>query len=205
METSLTACLLTVAVVILVPGPDMLFCLASGLGGGSRAGFLAALGAACGEVVHISASAFGLAALFAAAPPLFAGIRTLGAAYLVFLGVRAIRTREQGFEAQPRSEGTDHGAYWRGLVTNLLNPKMALFSIRFPAPVRRPRGRKRGPPVRPTRRLLRLARSRGRWHGRRVGWPKQAAFRQPAGPAQPQLGRGLGLPRARREARALGR
>jgi hypothetical protein len=59
--------------------PDMLFCVATGLKSGLRAGFRAALGAASGEVVHISASAVGLAALFCAAPPLFDAVRILGA------------------------------------------------------------------------------------------------------------------------------
>jgi threonine/homoserine/homoserine lactone efflux protein len=125
------AYLVTVTVLMLTPGPDMLFALASGLKGGPRAGFLAALGAATGEVVHISASAAGLAALFRAAPPLFDAVRILGAAYLVLLGIRALRHRNQGIggrsERQTRSEHT----YWRGLLTNLLNPKMALFSIAF--------------------------------------------------------------------------
>lgn len=132
MNVSLFAAyLVTVTVLMLTPGPDMLFALASGLKGGPRAGFLAALGAATGEVVHISASAAGLAALFRAAPPLFDAVRILGAAYLVLLGIRALRHRNQGIggrsERQTRSEHT----YWRGLLTNLLNPKMALFSIAF--------------------------------------------------------------------------
>jgi len=66
----------------------MLFCLATGLKSGPRAGFRAALGAASGEVVHISASAVGLAALFRAAPPLFDAVRILGAR-----GVRKARSR----------------------------------------------------------------------------------------------------------------
>ena len=124
--------LATAAVVILVPGPDMLFCLASGLNGGSRSGLLAALGAATGEVVHIGASAFGLAALFAAAPPLFSGVRILGAAYLGLLGVRTLRARDKEVGGGRHRNGCGKNrAYWRGLVTNLLNPKMALFSIAF--------------------------------------------------------------------------
>jgi threonine/homoserine/homoserine lactone efflux protein len=120
--------LVTVSVLMLTPGPDMLFCLASGMKGGPRAGFLAALGAASGEVVHISASAVGLAALFRAAPPLFEAVRILGAAYLALLGLRALRNRNREIAAHA---GSSARAYWRGLATNLLNPKMALFSIAF--------------------------------------------------------------------------
>lgn len=129
-ESLLFAYLLTIAVVILTPGPDMLFCLASGLRGGPRSGSAAALGAASGEVVHIAASAVGLAALFEAAPPLYDATRLLGASYLVFLGVRALRERGGGIAAEAEATGSNR-AYVQGLTTNLLNPKMALFSISF--------------------------------------------------------------------------
>jgi threonine/homoserine/homoserine lactone efflux protein len=118
-------------VLMLTPGPDMLFALASGLKGGPRAGFLAALGAASGEVVHISASAAGLAALFRAAPVLFDALRILGAAYLVLLGIRALRHRNEGIGGKPEQTASGNHAYGRGLITNLLNPKMAFFSIAF--------------------------------------------------------------------------
>jgi threonine/homoserine/homoserine lactone efflux protein len=122
--------LVTVTVLMLTPGPDMLFCLATGLRSGPRAGFLAALGAASGEVVHITASAVGLAALFRAAPPLFEAVRIAGACYLVLLGIRALRHRNEGIGGASTETRTNR-AYARGFVTNLLNPKMALFSIAF--------------------------------------------------------------------------
>jgi threonine/homoserine/homoserine lactone efflux protein len=94
MNTSLfVTYLVAVTVLMLTPGPDMLFCLGSGLKGSSRSGFLAALGAATGEVVHISASAMGLAVVFAAAPALFDAVRIAGASYLVWLGVRSFQHR----------------------------------------------------------------------------------------------------------------
>jgi threonine/homoserine/homoserine lactone efflux protein len=131
MNTSLLVTyLLSVTVLMLTPGPDMLFCLASGLKGGPRSGFLAALGAASGVVVHISAAAAGLAALFRAAPLLFDAVRLLGASFLVLLGIRALRQRNEGIGGSKDRANADR-AYWRGLLTNLLNPKMALFSIAF--------------------------------------------------------------------------
>ena len=132
MNTSLfVTYLVTVTVLMLTPGPDMLFCLAAGMKGGPRAGFLAAVGAASGEVVHIAASAVGLAALFRAAPLLFDAVRILGAGYLAFLGVRALRNRNESVGGGTELRGGGDRAYWRGLITNLLNPKMALFSIAF--------------------------------------------------------------------------
>jgi threonine/homoserine/homoserine lactone efflux protein len=123
--------LLMVGVLMLTPGPDMLFCLATGMRGGPRAGFLAALGVASGEVVHISASAVGLAALFRAAPLLFDAVRILGAGYLVLLGIRTVRNRNQGIGGSKEPAAAGSRAYWRGVLTNLLNPKMALFTIAF--------------------------------------------------------------------------
>jgi threonine/homoserine/homoserine lactone efflux protein len=117
----------TATVLMLTPGPDMLFCLASGLRGGPRAGFLAASGAAAGEVVHITASALGLAALFRAAPVAYHGVRIAGACYLVWLGIRTLRRRHEPVAARAPARR----AFGRGLATNLLNPKMALFSIAF--------------------------------------------------------------------------
>jgi threonine/homoserine/homoserine lactone efflux protein len=132
MNTSLVVTyLLTITVLMLTPGPDMLFCLASGLNGGPRSGLLAALGTASGEVVHLSASAVGLAALFRAAPLAFTVVRALGAGYLVLLGIRALRHRNEGVGGRNEAKANAHRAYWRGLVTDLLNPKMALFSIAF--------------------------------------------------------------------------
>jgi threonine/homoserine/homoserine lactone efflux protein len=130
MSTSLLiAYLLTVIVVVLVPGPDMLFCLASGLRGGPRSGLLAAVGAASGEVVHIGASALGLAAAFAAAPLLFDAVRIVGAGYLLALGLRTIRRRDAHLAGATGISA--RRAYSQGLMTNLLNPKMALFSVAF--------------------------------------------------------------------------
>jgi threonine/homoserine/homoserine lactone efflux protein len=121
--------LLTLTVLMLTPGPDMLFCLASGLKGGPRSGLLAATGAATGEVVHISTAAVGLAAMFRAAPLLFDTVRLLGAVYLLLLGIRALQHRNQGVGEANQAGTNANRAYWRGLLTNLLNPKMALFTI----------------------------------------------------------------------------
>jgi threonine/homoserine/homoserine lactone efflux protein len=133
MNTSLfITYLVTVAVLMLTPGPDMLFCLAAGLKGGPRSGFMAAVGAASGEIVHITAAAVGLAALFRAAPLLFDMLRILGAAYLVLLGFRAFRDRDSVTDGgNGDAAATTRRAYRRGLLTNLLNPKMALFTIAF--------------------------------------------------------------------------
>src|SRR5215813_7722260 len=122
----------TTIVAMVTPGPDMLFVLGCGVRGGPRAGLLATAGVATSEAVHVAVAAAGLTALFAAVPVAFTAVRVVGAAYLVYLGVQMIRHRKdnQG-EAVPGSGIRAHHAYLRGLLTNLLNPKMVTFTIAF--------------------------------------------------------------------------
>jgi threonine/homoserine/homoserine lactone efflux protein len=121
----------TALVIMLIPGPDVLFCIATGMRGGRAAGLAAACGAATGEVVHIALSAVGLAAIFRAAPALYDAVRLLGAAYLIVLGIGTLRRRDERHEGAPKEERPTGRSYRRGLATNLLNPKMALFAIAF--------------------------------------------------------------------------
>jgi threonine/homoserine/homoserine lactone efflux protein len=126
----LVAYLALVTLLMLTPGPDMLFVLASGIRSGSRAGFVAAVGVAVGETVHLLAAAAGLAALFRAAPLLYELVRFAGAAYLLWLGVRSLRARGGPHAAQGTGgAASTRRAFWRGLITNVLNPKMALFTV----------------------------------------------------------------------------
>lgn len=121
-----------VALAMIAPGPDMMFVLVTGARGGSRAGFLAACGVASSEVVHIALAATGLSALFAAAPTAFTVLRIAGAAYLLHLGLHAIRSARRGGALAPDADGpvlSGRRAYLRGALTNLVNPKMATFSI----------------------------------------------------------------------------
>ena len=124
--------LVTTMVAMISPGPDMLFVLGCGMRGGARAGLLATAGVATSEVVHITLAAAGLSAFFAAAPAAFTALRLAGAAYLLYLGVQAIRHRgEERFEDVRGSGVSGRRAYLRGLLTNLVNPKMVTFSIAF--------------------------------------------------------------------------
>lgn len=125
--------LAAIAVFMITPGPDMMFVIANAGRWGARAGVAAALGVALGEAVHMAAAAFGLASLFAANPVLYQGIRYAGAAYLLFLGVQAWRRSKRPLDPAGGGNGEPglRRAFARGAVTNLLNPKMILFSIAF--------------------------------------------------------------------------
>jgi threonine/homoserine/homoserine lactone efflux protein len=122
-----------VFLAMIAPGPDMMFVLAVGARGGPRPGLLAALGAATSEVVQITAVAAGLSALFAAAPAAFTALRACGAAYLLYLGVQALRSARRGGAAPIPASAAVSGryAYLRGFLTNLVNPKMVTFAVAF--------------------------------------------------------------------------
>jgi threonine/homoserine/homoserine lactone efflux protein len=122
--------LVTLSLAMIVPGPDMLFVLGTGMRGGPRAGLLATCGVATSEAIHILLAAVGLSALFAAAPTAFTAVRIAGAVYLVFLGLQAIRGRGSTLDSRTSTAAvSDRRAYVRGLLTNLLNPKMVTFTI----------------------------------------------------------------------------
>lgn len=129
-----------VAVLNATPGVDFLLTVTRTLQGGARAGLAAALGIGVGCVVHALAAAFGLAALLALHPAAFTAIQWAGAAWLGWLGIGLLR---QAWRRRPANVAEVAAAtpaasarpLWRefrgGLLTNLLNPKVALFFLAF--------------------------------------------------------------------------
>ncbi|MDU8929244.1 LysE family translocator [Alisedimentitalea sp. MJ-SS2] len=113
----------------LTPGADVLFTSASGLAGGPRAGIAAAAGISLGSLAHTVLAALGLSALIAANPLAYDAIRWLGAGYLAFLAIRTWRAPP--VTAGKRPATTLSTALKRGLLTNILNPKVALFILAF--------------------------------------------------------------------------
>ena len=130
--------LLFVAAVFVLnatPGVDLLLTVTRTLQGGARAGLAAALGINAGCVVHALAAAFGLAALLAVSTTAFAVIKAAGAAYLLWLAFGLARAAWRGRAADataappaPRSRAAD---FRSGLLTNVLNPKVAFFFLAF--------------------------------------------------------------------------
>lgn len=111
------------------PGADFVFISASGIQGGPRIGMSAALGVNLGIVVHIAAAAAGLSALLIAYPAAYDAIRYAGAAYLLWLAIQAWRS--DGLLGEGRAALTTRSAVKRGFITNVLNPKTALFIFAF--------------------------------------------------------------------------
>ena len=117
------------AIVYLIPGPDMLLVLHISSSQGRGHGLATALGLGMARGLHVALAGLGLAALFTAAPWLFDVVSYLGAAYLVWVGVQLIRS-QHGSDSNhhPASlNGSYYLAWRRGLLTNLLNPKSLLF------------------------------------------------------------------------------
>lgn len=121
----------------LTPGPDVLYIVTQGLKGGVRAGLVAALGIVSGCFVHVFAAAFGVGALLAASTTAFTALKWVGAGYLFWMGLKLLLSR--GTSPAMVSEVLPTVAkpvsllrvYQRGFLTNVLNPKVALFFLAF--------------------------------------------------------------------------
>ena len=132
--TLFAAYLVAATVLTLSPGPDTMFVLASSASGGPRSGTAASLGISSGLLVHTALAALGISALIAASPTAFDVLRIGGALYLLWIGARALRDFWRGLDTQaPRSSGEQSAwaAFRRGLVTNILNPKVSVFYVAF--------------------------------------------------------------------------
>ena len=125
--------LFMIATVILnvTPGPDMLYVIARSVGQGRAAGIASALGIAAGCFVHLLAVTLGLASLMIAIPTAYEIVKFTGAAYLIYLGVRTFTSRRQKNSAKSIEEARLRTIFAQGIVTNVLNPKVALFFLAF--------------------------------------------------------------------------
>jgi threonine/homoserine/homoserine lactone efflux protein len=118
------------------PGPDSLFIMARSATQGWRAGFVACWGIGSGVFVHVFAAALGLSALLATSATAFAVVKVIGAAYLVWIGIGMLRQRAAASETVALAETAlrpiAYGDIFRqGFLTNVLNPKVALFFLAF--------------------------------------------------------------------------
>lgn len=116
----------------LTPGPDTVYILGRSIAHGRRAGVASALGISVGSVFHTGAAALGLSAFLATSAWAFTAVKLAGAAYLIFLGIRALLERNQDLAIPAHFKRNDAAAAFRqGILTNILNPKVALFFLAF--------------------------------------------------------------------------
>jgi threonine/homoserine/homoserine lactone efflux protein len=118
-------------VLLITPGPAVLYVVARSIDQGRRAGLVSMLGVHAGTLVHVAAAAAGLSALLAASAMAFSVVKYLGAAYLVFLGVRRLLDRRTSVTSRRPERRHLRRAFLDGVVVNVLNPKTALFFLAF--------------------------------------------------------------------------
>lgn len=117
-----------VLVLILTPGPDMMFALAQGLRGGSRSALAAAAGISAGVFINSALAGFGLGAIVERAPWVFGVVRWVGVAYLVWLAIKTVNT---SFSNKSGPKPRPSRAFRDGMIVNLSNPSVILFILAF--------------------------------------------------------------------------
>jgi len=117
--------------LIISPGPDMIYVIARGMAHGRWAGVLSAVGVVCGILVHTTAAALGLTLILQTSAFAFLFVKFVGAAYLLYLGIQAWREKSVfRLQASP-SAVTSSSLFWQGVLSNVLNPKIAIFFLAF--------------------------------------------------------------------------
>lgn len=119
--------------LLVIPGPAVLYITARSIEQGRMAGIVSTLGIGAGALVHVVAAALGISAVLMSSALAFSIVKYLGAAYLIYLGIKTLWQRNPqstekdiSFEAQPL-----RSIFWQGIVVNVLNPKTALFFFAF--------------------------------------------------------------------------
>lgn len=115
----------------ITPGPDVLYIVGRSIGQGRVAGLVSVLGISTGCVFHVASAALGLSALMLALPVAYDAVRYAGAAYLVWLGVRAIVSKSSPLRVERVDPERLGRVFRQGVLTNVLNPKVALFFLAF--------------------------------------------------------------------------
>lgn len=123
---------LAALVLVITPGPNMIYCISRTLCQGRAAGLVSLGGVLMGFLVHLLAASLGLTALLMAVPLAFDAIKLAGAAYLLWLAWQAVRPGGQApFQARALPEDSFSTLFRMGFITNLLNPKVAMFYLSF--------------------------------------------------------------------------
>ena len=118
-------------VVLLIPGPGVLYVLARSLSQGQRAGLVSVLGLSAGAFVHVIAATVGLSAILLASATAFGVVKLFGAAYLIYLGIRALLARDSGSTIETVAARSLRRVFADGVLVSVLNPKIAVFFLAF--------------------------------------------------------------------------
>jgi threonine/homoserine/homoserine lactone efflux protein len=118
-------------VLLAIPGPAVLYIITTSVEGGRRHGLLSVAGVHIGSLVHIVAAVAGLSALVVSSAIAFSTVKYVGAAYLVYVGIRKWLERDEPAELEARPPRSGRRVFTQGIVVNVLNPKTALFFLAF--------------------------------------------------------------------------
>ncbi|MBL8016414.1 MAG: LysE family translocator [Ignavibacteria bacterium] len=129
-DSSLLVFVLAGLALNITPGPDMMFIITKSVSGNTRSGVISSLGIAAGSIFHTLLAAFGLSAVLMANPSAYEVIKYTGAAYLVYLGVRTLLSEKEALNDTPKSDRI-HSVFVQAMLTNIFNPKVALFFLAF--------------------------------------------------------------------------
>lgn len=115
------------------PGPDIIYILSKTIAQGRRIGFASSLGVCTGAIVHVLAAALGLSAILASSAIAFSIVKYIGAGYLIFLGIQALRSKGLSFDSPVKNntEISAWQAFRQGALVDILNPKAAIFFMAF--------------------------------------------------------------------------
>ncbi len=123
---------LAALIMVLSPGPNMIYLISRSLSQGKKAGIISLFGVMCGFLFHILMVSFGLTAIFFAIPYAFIVVKFLGVGYLLYLAFNTIRDKNKIFDADQHLKADKPSKLFNiGLMTNILNPKMAIFYLSF--------------------------------------------------------------------------
>jgi threonine/homoserine/homoserine lactone efflux protein len=119
------------AILLAIPGPAIMYIVSRSIGQGRAAGLVSAGGIATGTLFHVAAATVGLSALLASSALAFQFVKYLGAAYLIYLGIRVLRSGDAQMLEAAQGEQRLMRVFSQGVLVNLLNPKTALFFLAF--------------------------------------------------------------------------
>jgi threonine/homoserine/homoserine lactone efflux protein len=117
--------------LLLIPGPAVLYITSRSIGLGRAAGLVSAMGIAVGTLFHAAAATLGLSALLVSSASAFQLVKYAGAAYLIYLGIRTLRGGDTGLLEASNGQRSLRSIFGQGVLVNLLNPKTALFFLAF--------------------------------------------------------------------------
>ena len=129
--SAFTIFVVATSVLLLIPGPAVLYIVTRSIDQGRVAGIVSTLGIAVGTLFHVAAAAFGISALLISSALLFNFAKYLGAAYLIYLGVRKLWVKQELQSIQKAERKKLLQIFYQGVIANVLNPKTALFFFAF--------------------------------------------------------------------------